>query len=80
MNLVLDFNSDMNIVVGKNGSGKTTVLKLLWYATSGNIERLVRELVFDSVYVRTDTFWIRITRESGTKGSPTTERGKAMRD
>ena len=49
-------------------------------ATSGNIERLVRELVFDSVYVRTDTFWIRITRESGTKGSPTTERGKAMRD
>ena len=28
----INFNDDLNIITGKNGSGKTTILKLIWFA------------------------------------------------
>ncbi len=37
INCDFKFNEDINIVTGQNGSGKTTILKLLWYLVSGNI-------------------------------------------
>ncbi len=48
MTFDLSFHEDINIVTGKNGSGKTTLLKLLWYAISGNLERIVPEIDFES--------------------------------
>ena len=58
MNLDLTFHDDINIITGKNGSGKTTLLKLLWYAMSGNLERILREITFDSFELVTDQFML----------------------
>jgi len=46
INCDLTFNSDINILTGINGSGKTTILKLIWYILSGNIERIFLENIF----------------------------------
>jgi len=52
----LTFHSDLNLITGRNGSGKTTVLKLLWYLTSGNIERISSEMSFERASVVTDDY------------------------
>ena len=59
----LEFNEDLNIITGTNGSGKTTLLKLLWYLISGNLERIVPEIPFDSVSIETDTFSLTIAQD-----------------
>ena len=51
-----EFHNDINIVTGMNGSGKTTFLKILWYAISGNIERLISEISFKSFNLETSNF------------------------
>ncbi len=62
----LNFDEDINILTGKNGSGKTTVLKLIWYLISGNIERVipdinfVKDTVFDKVEIETSNFSLKI--------------------
>lgn len=59
----LAFDPTINILTGPNGSGKTTVLKILWYLVSGNIERLGRELEsFERVHVDTTRFSLTIHR------------------
>lgn len=58
MNVSLNFFEDINIITGKNGSGKTTLLKLLWYAISGNLERIIPEIQFDSFELATDNITI----------------------
>ncbi|MFT3883374.1 MAG: AAA family ATPase [Gemmatales bacterium] len=63
MSFDLNFNDDINIITGKNGSGKTTVLKLIWYAISGNLERIVQEIKFDSFTVVTDKITISMLKE-----------------
>lgn len=30
-------NEDLNILTGKNGCGKTTILKAMWYIVSGTL-------------------------------------------
>ncbi|MEX2411327.1 MAG: AAA family ATPase [Candidatus Paceibacterota bacterium] len=62
----LKFNDDLNIVTGQNGSGKTTVLKLIWYLISGNIERVFRELVFEYLKLKTSNYDLEIKVESET--------------
>ena len=62
MSFELDFHEDINIVTGKNGSGKTTVLKLLWYAMSGNLERIIPEIYFDSFELKTDSLSVAMLR------------------
>ncbi len=66
LNIDLSFNDDLNILTGKNGSGKTTVLKLIWYLISGNVERVIPEIDFEYVNLSTDRFSIEIksTRNS----------------
>ncbi len=59
----LKFHEDINIVTGRNGSGKTTVLKLLWYAISGHLERIILEIQFDSFELETDKIHVAMTRE-----------------
>ena len=61
------FNNDLNILTGKNGSGKTTILKLIWYLTSGNIERVFSEINFDYVKLETNQFSLEIISHIDTK-------------
>jgi energy-coupling factor transporter ATP-binding protein EcfA2 len=48
------FHNDISLLTGRNGCGKTAIIKLAWYLTSGNIERTLREINFRSVKVTTD--------------------------
>ncbi|HEV7351557.1 MAG TPA: ATP-binding protein [Brevundimonas sp.] len=54
----------MNIVTGRNGSGKTTALKLLWYVVSGNFVQARREMDYDYIKVETDIYNIIATKRS----------------
>lgn len=58
----VDFRSDLNIVTGKNGSGKTTVMKLVWYIISGQIVRALTEVVFSRVDIETSEYKITVIR------------------
>ena len=58
------FNQDLNVITGRNGSGKTTLLKLIWYSISGNLERIIPEIPFQSVSIETDSFSLSIEVES----------------
>lgn len=62
--LSLQFNPDMNIITGRNGSGKTTVLKLLWYILSGNILRALKEVSFKKATLETTDYNCTIIRVS----------------
>jgi len=55
-----NFNADLNILTGKNGAGKTTILKILWYVISGNISLALSEINFKRVFVKTDAYEIAI--------------------
>ncbi|GIP58467.1 AAA family ATPase [Paenibacillus woosongensis] len=59
----LKFNEDINIFTGKNGSGKTTVLKLIWYLISGNIERVFEEIDFKYVNLEGDEYSLEIINQ-----------------
>ncbi len=67
LNIDLSFNDDLNILTGKNGSGKTTVLKLIWYLISGNVERVIPEIDFEYVKLSTDRFSIEIKSSRNSK-------------
>ncbi len=54
--LTLDFHTDLNIVTGRNGAGKTSILKLLWYVVSGNILLALKEVPFKKLTVETDRY------------------------
>jgi predicted ATPase len=58
-----DFHDDINIVTGINGCGKTTFLKMLWYAISGNIECLISEISFKSFNLETSNFTLLLIRK-----------------
>lgn len=48
------FNEDLNILTGKNGCGKTTILKLMWYLVSGNFDKIFDEMTFE--YAKIEMF------------------------
>ncbi|WEX86419.1 ATP-binding protein [Sinorhizobium garamanticum] len=56
------FNDDLNIVTGRNGAGKTTFLKLIWYVLSGNISQAVSEIQFNRIDLKTSEYRCEITR------------------
>ena len=57
-----EFNEDLNIITGANGSGKTTILKLLWYLISGHLEQILAEIPFRSISIQTDLFALSMER------------------
>ena len=59
-----DFHDDINIVTGINGCGKTTFLKMLWYAISGNVERITPEITFESFNLETTHFSLELNNKS----------------
>jgi predicted ATPase len=60
-----EFHNDINIVTGINGCGKTTFLKILWYAISGNIERLISEISFVEFNLETSYYSLFVTNRDG---------------
>lgn len=58
------FNTDLNILTGRNGSGKTSVLKLIWYIISGNMLQALREVVFREATVETTEYRCTVYRLS----------------
>lgn len=64
MSFDITFNDDINIITGINGSGKTTLLKLIWYAISGNLERIVPEIIFDTFEIVTDKMTVGMTTDT----------------
>ena len=59
-----NFHDDINIVTGINGCGKTTLLKMLWYAISGNIEYLISEINFESFELETSHFYLCLNKKN----------------
>lgn len=53
-------NDDLNILTGKNGAGKTSVMKLIWYVMSGNILLALKEVSFTRLYLVTDEYTVSI--------------------
>lgn len=58
------FNADINILTGRNGAGKTSFLKLVWYIMSGNILQALREVPFEKALVETDEYTCEVFRLS----------------
>ena len=46
----LKFNPDLNIFTGSNGCGKTTLLKLVWYLISGNLQTYFKDSHYAPYY------------------------------
>lgn len=64
--IVLNFNKDLNIITGRNGSGKTSVLKLIWYMMSGNISLALQEVNFKRSTLITDEYTCTIDKSNRT--------------
>lgn len=62
--LELEFYPDLNLLTGKNGSSKTTILKLIWFLNSGRILNLVKEINFNYAELTTSNSFISIKRDS----------------
>lgn len=62
--IYLNFNRDLNILTGKNGAGKTSLLKLAWYIMSGNIWRAVKEINFKKATLETSEYSCTVYRLS----------------
>ncbi|SEH14339.1 AAA domain-containing protein [Sphingopyxis sp. YR583] len=60
--LKIDFHSDLNIITGFNGAGKTNLLKLIWYTVSGNTHALLNEVEFSSFSMKTSKYQVSIQK------------------
>lgn len=60
-NFDLHFHKDINILTGRNGAGKTTILKLLWYLISGNIERALEEINFKYARIEAEGYSLELS-------------------
>lgn len=56
------FNEDLNLITGRNGSGKTTIMKLAWFILSGNILLALKEITFKSCSITTSEYICTVIR------------------
>lgn len=66
----LNFNDDLNILTGRNGAGKTTILKLMWYLISGNLDKATAEIKFKSAELITDIYELTVSIDYDNKNFP----------
>ena len=50
------FYEDLNLFIGNIGTGKTTLLNLIWFLISGNLHRVISEIPFHFVSIDTTEF------------------------
>lgn len=60
----LCFNEDLNLLTGRNGCGKTTILKILWYINSCNFKNLLSEINFQEIAMIADEYSITISMKT----------------
>lgn len=70
LDVELDLHQDLNILTGRNGSGKTSALKLMWYMISGNLERIFREMLFNYAEIQTKEYSLSIECELAFSNQP----------
>ena len=63
-NYEFEFYEDLNLFAGHIGTGKTTLLKLIWFLTSGNLHRVISEIPFDFVSIYTSEFLLSMEQGS----------------
>jgi predicted ATP-binding protein involved in virulence len=63
INLDVDFNEDINLFTGKNGSSKTTLLKLIWFINGGQLFNLLSEINFEYAQLITDKSKVSVERD-----------------
>lgn len=56
------FNDDLSIITGRNGSGKTTIIKLAWFIISGNILLALKEVDFRICTIETSEYKCSVIR------------------
>lgn len=56
----IDFHQNIHVISGKNGAGKTTILKLVWYFISGNLEKALIEVPFKKAVLETDAYSLEV--------------------
>jgi len=86
--LDLEFHPDLNLLTGKNGSSKTTLLKLIWFLNAGKIASLIKEINFSFVELTTEKQVLSIRREKSNdtftvsinKGKPFTLSDRNLRE
>jgi len=61
--LDLSFHPDLNLFTGKNGSSKTTILKLIWFLNSGRFLNLIKEINFTYAELTTTLRTISVKRD-----------------
>lgn len=63
--LIQQDSNNLNIITGSNGTGKTTILKLMWYMLSGHIRQAFAEINFKEAELISTTGEVKlIKRES----------------
>lgn len=62
-NIDLVFNDNINLLTGDNGCGKTTILKILWYLISPNVERAFSEIEFSSIAMQCDSYSLELSKK-----------------
>lgn len=68
--IVLDFNEDLNILSGRNGVGKTSVLKLMWYLISGNFDKAAAEIKFEKAKLITSEYTLDVSIDLDNQEEP----------
>jgi hypothetical protein len=62
----IDLSSELTILTGRNGCGKTSILRMLWYCISPNVERVFKEYDFESIELETDVSLLKLEKKGDT--------------